>query len=162
MAKDDDGKTFSLPNVKILEPYCDLMKKKEISEIEIETDQIRVRLVTGNLINKHQKQILNLVNHEDATSVKTSVIEKETHKSNIDFSDTVNSPMVGTAYLSPEPKAKQFIKKGDKVSKGQTLLIIEAMKVMNNISSPKDGVIQDILIEDSQPVEYDQPLVLIK
>ena len=70
--------------------------------------------------------------------------------------------MVGTAYLSPEPKAKQFIKIGDKVSKGQTLLIIEAMKVMNNISSPKDGVIQDILIEDAQPVEYDQPLVLIK
>ena len=52
--------------------------------------------------------------------------------------------MVGTAYLSPEPKAKQFIKKGDKVSKGQTLLIIEAMKVMNNISSPKDGVIQEM------------------
>ena len=162
MAKDNNRKTFSLPNVKELEPYYDLMKKREISEIEIETDQIRVRLVTGDLNNGPRKQVLNLVNHEDAASVKTNVIEKETPKSSIDFSDTVNSPMVGTAYLSPEPKAKQFIKKGDKVSKGQTLLIIEAMKVMNNISSPKDGVIQDILIEDSQPVEYDQPLVLIK
>jgi len=162
MTKDNDGKAFSLPNVKELEPYCDLMKKREISEIEIETDQIRVRLVSCDLNNGPQKQILNVVNHDEITSTKTNATEKEMSKSNIDFSDTVNSPMVGTAYLSPEPKAKQFIKKGDKVSKGQTLLIIEAMKVMNSISSPKDGVIQDILIEDSQPVEYDQPLVLIK
>jgi len=162
MAKDNNRKTFSLPNVKELEPYCDLMKKREMSEIEIETDQIRVRLVTVNLNNGLQKQFLNEVNHDDITSVKTDTPEQKTSKSNVVFSDTVNSPMVGTAYLSPEPKAKQFIKIGDKVSKGQTLLIIEAMKVMNNISSPKDGVIQDILIEDAQPVEYDQPLVLIK
>ena len=162
MAKDNDGKTFSLPNVKELEPYCDLMKKREISEIEIETDQIRVRLVTGDLYNGPQKQVLDSENHDKITSVKTDAHEQNSSKSNIDFSDTVNSPMVGTAYLSAEPKAKPFIKIGDKVSKGQTLLIIEAMKVMNNISSPKDGVIQDILIEDAQPVEYDQPLVLIK
>ena len=162
MAKDNNRKTFSLPNVKELEPYCDLMKKREISEIEIETDQIRVRLVTGDLNNGPRKQVLNLVNHDEITSVKTDVNEQKTSESNIDFSDTVNSPMVGTAYLSAEPKAKPFIKIGDKVSKGQTLLIIEAMKVMNNISSPKDGVIQDIFIEDAQPVEYDQPLVLIK
>ena len=70
--------------------------------------------------------------------------------------------MVGTAYLSPEPSAPEFIKKGDKVKKGETLLIVEAMKVMNNISSPKDGVIEEIYIENAQPVEYDQPLVVIK
>ena len=162
MTKDNEGKAFFLPNVKELEPYCDLMKKRKISEIEIETDQIRVRLVSGGLNNVPEKQVLNLVNRDEITSANNNTTEKKMSKSTIDFSDTINSPMVGTAYLSPEPKAKQFIKKGDKVSKGQTLLIIEAMKVMNNISSPKDGVIQDILIEDSQPVEYDQPLVLIK
>ena len=70
--------------------------------------------------------------------------------------------MVGTVYLSPEPNAENFVKKGDKVTKGQTLLIVEAMKVMNNISSPKDGVIEEIYIENAQPVEYDQPLVVIK
>ena len=70
--------------------------------------------------------------------------------------------MVGTAYLSPEPSAPEFIKKGDEVKKGDTLLIVEAMKVMNNISSPKDGVIEEIYIENAQPVEYDQPLVVIK
>ena len=74
----------------------------------------------------------------------------------------IKSPMVGTAYLSPEPSAPEFIKKGDKVKKGDTLLIVEAMKVMNNISSPKDGVIEEIYIENAQPVEYDQPLVVIK
>ena len=73
----------------------------------------------------------------------------------------IKSPMVGTAYLSPEPKANTFIKKGDKVNKGQTLLIIEAMKVMNNINAPKDGIIVDVLIEDSQPVEYDQPIITV-
>ena len=162
MTKDNEGKAFFLPNVKELEPYCDLMKKRKISEIEIETDQIRVRLVSGGLNSVPEKQVLNLVNRDEITSANNNTTEKKMSKSTIDFSDTINSPMVGTAYLSPEPKAKQFIKKGDKVSKGQTLLIIEAMKVMNNISSPKDGVIQDILIEDAQPVEYDQPLVLIK
>ena len=70
--------------------------------------------------------------------------------------------MVGTAYLSPEPKANSFVKRGDKVKKGQTLLIIEAMKVMNNINAPRDGIIENILVEDSQPVEYDQSLVIIK
>ena len=70
--------------------------------------------------------------------------------------------MVGTAYLSPEPSAPEFIKKGDTVKKGDTLLIVEAMKVMNNISSTKDGVIEEIFIENAQPVEYDQPLVVIK
>ena len=67
MAKDNNRKTFSLPNVKELEPYCDLMKKREISEIEIETDQIRVRLVSGDLDYGPQKQVLNLVNHDEIT-----------------------------------------------------------------------------------------------
>ena len=86
------------------------------------------------------------------------------NKDNVEHTDgeIIKSPMVGTAYLSPEPKANSFIKKGDKVKKGQTLLIIEAMKVMNNINAPKDGIVMDILVEDSQPVEYDQPLVIIK
>ena len=74
----------------------------------------------------------------------------------------VKSPMVGTAYLAPKPDAKPFVKVGAKVKKGDTLLIVEAMKVMNNISSPKDGVIDEIYIENAQPVEYDQPLVVIK
>ena len=76
--------------------------------------------------------------------------------------DAVKSPMVGTAYLSPEPGAKPFIAVGSPIKQGDTLLIIEAMKVMNPITAPKAGKIVQILVSDSQPVEFDQPLVVIE
>jgi len=75
--------------------------------------------------------------------------------------NALRSPMVGTAYLSAEPGADPFIKVGDKVKTGQTLLIIEAMKVMNPINATADGTVQQILIENAQPVEFDQPLVVV-
>jgi acetyl-CoA carboxylase biotin carboxyl carrier protein len=74
----------------------------------------------------------------------------------------VSSPMVGTAYWAPEPGAKPFIEVGSKVSIGQTLLIIEAMKTMNQIPSPRAGTVTQILVEDGQPVEYGEPLVIIE
>ena len=70
--------------------------------------------------------------------------------------------MVGTAYLSPEPGAAAFIKVGDKVSEGQTLLIVEAMKTMNPITAPRAGKITQIIVQNEQPVEFDQPLVIIE
>jgi acetyl-CoA carboxylase biotin carboxyl carrier protein len=78
-----------------------------------------------------------------------------------DISSAVRSPMVGTAYLHPEPGAEAFIKVGDKVKAGDTLMIIEAMKVMNPITAPAAGTVKQILIENAQPVEYDQPLVVV-
>ena len=74
---------------------------------------------------------------------------------------TVKSPMVGTAYLTPEPDAPNFVKIGDSVKAGQTLLIIEAMKVMNPITAPAAGTVRAILIDNGQPVEYDQPLIVV-
>jgi acetyl-CoA carboxylase biotin carboxyl carrier protein len=76
--------------------------------------------------------------------------------------DLVKSPMVGTAYLRPQPGAEVFVKVGDTVTAGQTLLIIEAMKTMNPISSPKAGTVVEILIDDAQPVEFGEPLVAIE
>ncbi len=76
--------------------------------------------------------------------------------------DAVKSPMVGTAYLSPQPGADAFIKVGDTVSAGQTLLIVEAMKTMNPIAAPKAGKIVEILVADAQPVEFGEPLVVIE
>ena len=78
-----------------------------------------------------------------------------------DISNAVRSPMVGTAYLFPEPGADAFIKVGDKVAAGDTLLIVEAMKVMNPITATAAGTVKQILIENAQPVEYDQPLVVV-
>jgi acetyl-CoA carboxylase biotin carboxyl carrier protein len=74
---------------------------------------------------------------------------------------SVKSPMVGTAYLSPEPGSKPFVEVGDTVKVGDTLLIVEAMKVMNPITAPEGGIIKKILVADAQPVEFDQPLVII-
>jgi acetyl-CoA carboxylase biotin carboxyl carrier protein len=74
---------------------------------------------------------------------------------------TIKSPMVGTAYLSPEPSSKPYVQVGDAVKAGDTLLVVEAMKVMNPITAPAGGVIKKILVADAQPVEFDQPLVVI-
>ncbi|WP_342672579.1 biotin/lipoyl-containing protein, partial [Caulobacter sp. SSI4214] len=76
--------------------------------------------------------------------------------------DAVKSPMVGTAYLSPQPGADPFVKVGDSVSAGQTLLIVEAMKTMNPIQAPKAGKVVEILVADAQPVEFGEPLVVIE
>ena len=76
--------------------------------------------------------------------------------------EEVKSPMVGTAYLQPAPGADPFIKVGDKVKKGQTLVIVEAMKTMNPIQAPRDGVVAEILVGDAQPVEFGEPLVVLE
>lgn len=76
--------------------------------------------------------------------------------------EEVKSPMVGTAYLQPAPEAPPFVQPGDKVKKGQTLLIVEAMKTMNPIQSPRDGVVAEVLVGDAQPVEFGEPLVLLE
>jgi acetyl-CoA carboxylase biotin carboxyl carrier protein len=75
--------------------------------------------------------------------------------------DAVRSPMVGTVYLSADPGSDPFVRRGDRVKAGDTLLIVEAMKVMNPITAPSDGTVQDILVENAQPVEFDQPLIVL-
>ena len=98
--------------------------------------------------------------------VKTSAVVSP-NKSVLKSSDDgdgirVKSPIIGTAYLSPEPGAKKFVEIGDKIKKGQTVMIVEAMKTMNHVPSTSDGEVKKILIEDGQPVEFGQTLVLLK
>jgi len=81
---------------------------------------------------------------------------------NIDSSLKVTSPIVGTAYLAPEPGAKKFIEEGQKIKKGQTVMIIEAMKTMNHVPSTQDGIVSKILVKDGDPVEFGQPLISLK
>ena len=88
---------------------------------------------------------------------KEQVIEEE-----IDDSKTIKSPIIGTAYLAPEPGAKPFVELGKKIKKGDTIMIVEAMKTMNHVPSTADGEVKKILIEDGQPVEFGQTLVLLK
>ena len=74
----------------------------------------------------------------------------------------VKSPIIGTAYLAPEPGAKKFVEVGDKIKKGQTIMIVEAMKTMNHVPSTNDGVVKKVLVNDGQPVEFGQPLIILK
>ena len=97
------------------------------------------------------------LNDKDVVETDNS-IEEEVDDSII----TIKSPIVGTAYLAPEPGAKKFINEGDKVKKGQTIMIVEAMKTMNHVPSTNDGEVKKILVEDGQPVEFGQTLVLLK
>ena len=78
------------------------------------------------------------------------------------FANAVKSPMVGTAYLAPNPEAKNFVAVGDRVSAGDTLLIVEAMKVMNPITAPSAGTVKAVLVDSGQPVEFDQPLIVVE
>ena len=162
MNKHNKTKKFSLPELKELETYCDLMNEKKIAELEIETDEIKLRFVTQNSKNPLQNQPIEIYSTDNHIPIENNKSISDKINNEYANGEVIKSPMVGTSYLSPEPKANSFVKRGDKVKKGQTLLIIEAMKVMNNINAPKDGIIEDILVEDTQPVEYDQPLVIIK
>ena len=97
----------------------------------------------------------NLENYDNLEKVGNKRIQ-------IKHDNAITSPMVGTVYLSPEPKAKSFIKQGQTVKKGDTLLIIEAMKTFNPIKAQKSGKVEKILVNDAEPVEYGQPLLVIK
>ncbi|MEC7706284.1 MAG: acetyl-CoA carboxylase biotin carboxyl carrier protein subunit, partial [Pseudomonadota bacterium] len=104
--------------------------------------------------------------HSTPAAVLTpdSISEASTKTTSSDLSaheGAVLSPMVGTVYLAPEPGAANFINEGDVVKKGQTLFIVEAMKVMNPITAPTDGKVTKILVENAQPIEFDQPLAII-
>ena len=86
---------------------------------------------------------------------------QETIEEEVDSSKTVTSPIIGTAYLAPEPGAKQFVEVGKKIKKGDTVMIVEAMKTMNHIPSTEDGVVREICVEDGQPVEFGQTIIIL-
>ena len=88
-------------------------------------------------------------------------IEKNNRKTEPVSGTEIKSPIIGTAYLAPEPGAKKFVEIGKKIKKGDTVMIVEAMKTMNHVPTPKDGVVKSINVEDGQPVEYGQTLVVI-
>ena len=136
---------------KLIKELVDHLKEFSLTELEYQDGQTRIKVSkniktleqskTGALVSPN-KAVLNASDETDGVRVK--------------------SPIIGTAYLSPEPGAKKFIEVGDKIKKGQTLMIVEAMKTMNHVPSTTDGEVKKILVEDGQPVEFGQTLVLIK
>jgi acetyl-CoA carboxylase biotin carboxyl carrier protein len=135
-----------------------LLDETSLTEIEIERAGLRVRVARNLSIAASVPAAAAVVTASTAVPAGAPAAAADLSK----HPGAVPSPMVGTAYWSPEPGAKPFIEVGSKVSAGQTILIIEAMKTMNQIPSPRAGTVTQILVEDGQPVEFGEPLVIIE
>ena len=133
-----------------------LLEETGLSEIEIENKDVGRIKVAKNLFNS------NILTSSPNNTNDNLVAKKEDSSEQKDLSNAISSPMVGTIYLKPDPESEPFVNEGDKVKKGDTLLIIEAMKTMNNIPADKDGVIKKVLVENEQPIQFGDPLVIIE
>tara|TARA_B100001123_G_scaffold105920_1_gene123117 strand:+ start:58 stop:465 length:408 start_codon:yes stop_codon:yes gene_type:complete len=132
-------------NKKIVEELVEYLKEFNLSEIEYAEGTTKVK-VSRAMSNS------NIVSTE--INKKKIIIE--------DNGTNVTSPIVGTAYLAPEPGAKKFIEVGQKIKKGQTIMIVEAMKTMNHVPSTENGTVSKIFVKDGEPVEFGQPLISVK
>ena len=140
---------------KAIKELSNLLDEFDLTEVQVENNKIGKIKVAKNSFNPQSSNIASNQNINDADSG----IEKPKIQND---ENIIKSPMVGTIYLQPEPESDPFIKIGDKVNKGQTLLIVEAMKTMNDIVADKDGVIKEILVRNEQPVQYDDPLIILE
>ncbi|WFU68857.1 MULTISPECIES: acetyl-CoA carboxylase biotin carboxyl carrier protein [unclassified Bradyrhizobium] len=165
MARQPDDKAaakFSSEDSALVRELALLLDETSLTEIEIERAGLRLRVARN--ISVAATMPMPIAAASAALPMAASVAAAPAAAA-ADLSKhpgAVTSPMVGTAYWAPEPGAKPFIEVGNKVSVGQTLLIIEAMKTMNQIPSPRSGTVTQILVEDGQPVEYGEPLVIIE
>ena len=139
----------------LIRKLAKLLKETGLTEIEFETDDARIR------VNAGASGPVIAAAPAVAAPAAVAAVAAAPAASDAPAAGSVSSPMVGTAYLSPEPNAAAFVKVGDRIAKGQTILIIEAMKVMNPIPAPHAGTVTQILVQDGQPVEFGEPLMVI-
>ena len=146
----------------LIRSLADILNETDLTEIEVERGELRIRVareITMTAAAPVQYAAAPVAQAAPAApasmpSDPATIVSRK--------GEEVKSPMVGTVYLQPSPEAPQFVKPGDKVKKGQTLLIVEAMKTMNPIQAPRDGVVSEILVGDAQPVEYGEALVMLE
>ena len=141
---------------KIIKELSDYLDEFNLTEIEYSENNVKYKVSKSNK-GVVREQIQSTSNQSKSSSTTSSVVGENINKANI-----VKSPMVGTAYLAPEPGAKPFVTIGANIKKGQTIIIIEAMKTMNHVPSTKDGVVKKILVTDGEAVEFDQDLILVE
>ena len=137
----------------LIRKLAKLLKETGLTEIEFETDDARIRVNAG--------ASGPVIAAAPALAAPAAIAAAPAVNADAPAAGSISSPMVGTAYLSPEPNAAAFVKVGDRIAKGQTILIIEAMKVMNPIPAPHAGTVTQILVQDGQPVEFGEPLMVI-
>ena len=137
-------------NKNIIKELNDYLDEFNLTEIEYTEKDIKVK-VSKSRISKNIETVV--------PSIEKKTIKEEI---SIDNSKKITSPIIGTAYLAPEPGGKKFIEIGQKIKKGDTVMIVEAMKTMNHVPSPLDGVVKEISVEDGQPVEFGQTIVTLE
>ena len=134
-------------NKKLIKELVDNLEEFKLTELEYSEKDTKIK------VSRQSKLSQNIT--------PEITIEKNNKKTEPVSGTEIKSPIIGTAYLAPEPGAKKFVETGKKIKKGDTVMIVEAMKTMNHVPSPKDGIVKSINVEDGQPVEYGQTLVVI-
>ena len=134
-------------NKKFIKELVDNLEEFKLTELEYSEKDTKIKV-------SRQTKVSQNISPE-------IIIEKNNRKTEPVSGTEIKSPIIGTAYLAPEPGARKFIETGKKIKKGDTVMIVEAMKTMNHVPSPKDGIVKSINVEDGQPVEYGQTLVVI-
>ena len=143
----------------LIRDLANILTETDLTEIEIEQEDLRIRVSRAAATHFVQAAAQPVAAQPPVQFQPATAAPEETPSP---ARNAVNSPMVGTAYLAPSPGARPFVEVGQNVKEGQTILIIEAMKTMNQIPSPRSGKIVDILVEDGQPVEYGEPLIVVE
>ncbi len=164
-----DKKLDNEPSVEIdttlVRQLADILNDTSLTEIEVERGELRIRVareITAAPVVQYAAAPAQAAPAASPVPAAPASMPSDPATIVAKSGEQVKSPMVGTVYLQASPEAPQFAKAGDKVKKGQTLLIVEAMKTMNPIQAPRDGVVQDILVGDAQPVEFGEPLVILE
>ena len=137
---------------KLIKELVDHLSEFNLTELEYQEGQTKVK------VSKSSKGVVEQIKSGAVVSPNKAVL----NDSNDNDGVRIKSPIIGTAYLAPEPGAKKFVQVGDKIKKGQTIMIVEAMKTMNHVPSTSDGTVKKILVNDGQPVEFGQPLIVLK
>ena len=146
-----------------IKKLIELLEESGIAEIEVKEGEESIKLSRASQV---QQPIVKTQTYDVPAPISPAIekpIQKDGPKSDpISDGDTIDSPMVGTFYRAASPDSKPFVEKGQKVNKGDTVCILEAMKMMNQVTAEQAGTITEILVEDSEPVEFGQPLFIIK
>ena len=158
-----DDKKHAEIDAALVRQLADILNETDLTEVEVERGDLRIRVAREITVNAAPVQYAAAPATVAAPAAAAPAAMQSDPATIVARSgEEVKSPMVGTVYLQASPEAPVFCQPGDKVKKGQTLLIVEAMKTMNPIQAPRDGVVLDILVGDAQPVEFGEPLVLLE
>ena len=139
---------------KIIKELSDYLKEFNLTEIEITEKDTKIKVSKNSVSVSNQPQVIS-----PSSPATSSVL---TQPQNIKSGTEITSPIIGTAYHAPEPGAKKFVEIGKKIKKGDTIMIVEAMKTMNHVPSTADGVVKEICVEDGQPVEFGQTIIILE